>query len=320
MYVNTGFNVTSFSTGNSIVNCDEFACLEPGPTSGLYCNPHIRIVDYDEAGDSYVNFNHDLDAEDLCADGDSLSNTTFCTIGIDKSYLDVESSRLIFDFASAYEGLSDDAEMFNMTVDEVEPARRLSQTLRELIGGRLVVTRLNGKSLRMAARSLQDCSVHLQDCVGKCGEEKLNYTKCMLSNDQVGIKNVARKTRLDRKVRLTKPDFTDALSVRGNANGELDRRQFATVASKAKELFGSYLDVVVERQKLSLREEGKTAFYYARECASNGLTTESTVIEGFNLDNFNLTAMLEGGEARRRRLSESGSGPMTITIPTHPPR
>ena len=80
VYVNTGFNVTSFSTGNSIVDCDEFACLEPGPTSGLYCNPHIHIVDYDEAGDSYVNFNHILDAEDLCADGDSLSNTTFCTI------------------------------------------------------------------------------------------------------------------------------------------------------------------------------------------------------------------------------------------------
>ena len=263
VYVNTGFNVTSFSTGNSIIDCDEFTCLAPGPTSGLYCNPHIRIVDYDEAGDSYVNFNHDLDAEDLCADGDSLSNTTFCTIGIDKSYLDVESSRLIFDFASAYEGLSDDAEMFNMTVDEVEPARRLSQTLRELIGGRLVVTRLNGKSLRMAARSLQDCSVL---------EEKLEHTKCMLSNDQVGIKKVARKTRLDRKIRLTKPDFTDALSVRGNANGELDRRQFATVASKGKELFGSYLDVVVERQKLSLREEDPASLAAQMEAKAEGIS------------------------------------------------
>ena len=76
-------------------------------------------------------------------------------------------------------------------------------------------------------------------------------------------------------MRLTKPDFANALSVQGNANDELNRREFATVAGKARRLFGSYLDVVVETQKLSLKEEGKTSFYYARECASNGLTTES---------------------------------------------
>ena len=299
VYVNTGFNVTSFSTGNSIVDCDEFTCLEPGPTSGLYCNPHIHIVDYDEAGDSYVNFNHDLDAEDLCADGDSLSNATFCTIGIDKSYLDVDSSRLVFDFASAYEGLNDDAEMFNMTVDEVDhSSRRLSGTVRETIGGLQVVTRLQGKNLMMAVRALEDCS-ELK------GSEQ---ARCKLSNDQLGIKKVARKKRLDRQVRLTKPDFATALSVRGSANDQLNRREFATVAAKARALFGSYLDVIVERQKLSLSVDGKVAFYYARECASNGLTTESTVIEGFNLDNFNLTAVLEGGDARRRRLAESTSG------------
>ena len=250
VYVNTGFNVTSFSTGNSIVDCDEFACLEPGPTSGLYCNPHIHIVDYDEAGDSYVNFNHDLDAEDLCADGDSLSNTTFCTIGIDQSYLNVDSARLIFDFASSHEGISDDAEMFNMTVDEVDPSRRLSQTLREIFGGRQVVTKLKNENLMLAAGAPEDCS-------GFTGRELAN---CRMRNNQRRNQKVARKTRLNRKVRLTKPDFANALSVQGNANDELNRREFATVAGKARRLFGSYLDVVVETQKLSLKEEGKTSF------------------------------------------------------------
>ena len=59
----------------------------------------------------------------------------------------------------------------------------------------------------------------------------------------------------------------------------MSRRHLAVVAQKSKALFGNYVDVIVERQRLSVGIEGKTQFYYNRECAANGETSEATQVQ-----------------------------------------
>lgn len=82
VYIHTKTILTSFPSGNVLVNCDDINCLDPGPTHGQYCNPHL-VIREDGNSSSTIILEIDLDGFDVCSIADPEPDLKDCIMEIE---------------------------------------------------------------------------------------------------------------------------------------------------------------------------------------------------------------------------------------------
>ena len=303
----TGANVTSFSSGNTLVDCNIITCLPPGPQTGLYCNPNIVIVDADQNGDSYVSFETDaMSSEDPCILIDGVpefsnypnSQCDNCVVVIDESFLTESNTRLDYEYISASTTVTDLEDMLN--ISSLTDRRRLA-ALAALDSPRYF------DSVDSVRRAPEVCTAF----------DGKNKAECVLEGLRLKPRN--KKLHPPSSLRkVSKPNSGNALEFRDVA--QITRRQFGIAALKTTRKYGSQLDTIRQTQRLAFLRESKMSYYYSRRCASNGNSDTYIEERTFDVTQFNLTAYYEDDhETRLRRLSEAITAPSSISVPASPP-